>query len=100
MLTKLGDVKRGLMFLKRSLADSEFLYGKAHPVTMNALETLVQGFFLCHDYRSAMVCQRRILSYNDEKYGAEDDRTKDAQLIMSTLTERAVAKVSKYCIGF
>jgi hypothetical protein len=98
MLTKLGDLKRGLLFLKRSLTDTEYLYGPSHPMTMNSLETLVQGYFLCHDYRSAMACQRRVLGFNDEKYGAEDPRTKEAGLIMSTLTEKAVAKVGFFLL--
>lgn len=92
MLQKAQEYVLGNKFLQKALDDYEILYGHAHPMTINTVETLVRGLYLLQDYRQAMKLQKRVLKFYENDHGLEDDRTKEAQLVLSTLTERAVAK--------
>ncbi|KAJ3299983.1 Intracellular distribution of mitochondria [Borealophlyctis nickersoniae] len=95
MLQKLQDQPLSNTFHQRACEINENLLGKNHLITLSSYETLVRCYVMVGDFRKAMNAQRSAYHYYRSRLGDDHNQTKQSEVLLKTLTERAVVGAKK-----
>ncbi|KAJ3040673.1 Intracellular distribution of mitochondria [Rhizophlyctis rosea] len=95
MLENLKDHASAVKFYEKAAEINETLLGKDNMMTILSRESLVKGYFLSGEYRKALGVQKGVYNYYREHLGEDVERTKEAGVILGTLTQQAVMGARK-----
>lgn len=92
MHQKLGLDKKGIYFQKLALEMNIDLFGKDSVESCNAHESLTRSYFALGDYREALKMEQVVYKFHKNHSGPDGEKTKAANLVLRTLTAKAVEK--------
>lgn len=91
MLQTLKDFAKALDFTRLAKDACEDLWGAGNALTAGALHTLAQSLAVNGELKEALKVERDAYRIFNEKFGPEDQRTKESEQWLSQLTTNAVA---------
>jgi tetratricopeptide (TPR) repeat protein len=91
--SKQNEERKAIEYQEKVLAMSIKLYGEDSAETANSCETLTRSYFSIEDYRKALAKEQVVYKFHKKNSGVDDEKTKNAALVLNTLTAKAVEKV-------
>ncbi|KAI8806850.1 clustered mitochondria-domain-containing protein [Cladochytrium replicatum] len=90
MLQKLKRFDLSTRFYERAARTNEELLGKDHALTAVSYESLTKSYLMRGDFRKALTAEKHAYQFYRDRLGEADPKTKEAALLLQTLTEQAV----------
>ncbi|KAI8801046.1 clustered mitochondria-domain-containing protein [Cladochytrium replicatum] len=90
MLQKLKQFDLSTRFYERAARTNEELLGKDHALTAVSYESLTKSYLMLGDFRKALTAEKHAYQFYRDRLGEADPKTKEAALLLRTLTEQAV----------